>query len=259
MSSWNALLAGFVLTCLAFIAVWVRQLSTRNAGMVDPVWSWSMGALGVMYALVADGAPEMRLAVGLIAGLWGLRLGTHLYVRNAGKAEDGRYAKLRADWGDQADRRMLQFFILQAVFAVLLSLGMWTVAWQPVAAAPLQLVLAALLAAVSIGGEALADWQLEQFRSQPENRGRVCRRGLWSWSRHPNYFFECLHWPCYLILAWGAPGVWITLIPPAVMVWLLLKVSGIPANEAEAARKRPEYAEYIRTVSAFVPLPPRRS
>lgn len=259
MSPWSALLAGFVLTCLAFIAVWVRQLATRNAGMVDPVWSWSMGALGVFYALVADGDPALRLAVGVIAGAWGLRLGTHLYLRNAGKPEDSRYARLRAEWGAQADRRMLNFFILQAVFALLLSLGMWTVAWQQTAVPAWQLALAAGLAVVSLGGEALADRQLEQFRSQPQNQGRVCRQGLWSWSRHPNYFFECLHWPCYLILAWGTPGAWITLIPPLVMVWLLLKVSGIPLNEAAAAAKRPEYAEYMRTVSAFIPLPPRRS
>jgi steroid 5-alpha reductase family enzyme len=201
----------------------------------------------------------LRLVVGVISGLWGLRLGTHLYVRNAGKPEDGRYAKLRADWGAQADRRMLVFFLMQAVFALLLSLGMWTVAWQSTPVPALRTAAALLLAAVAIGGEALADQQLERFRSLPENRGRVCRQGLWGWSRHPNYFFECLHWPCYVILAWGAPGAWLTLVPPVVMVWLLLKVSGIPLNEAEAARKRPEYAEYIRTTSAFIPLPPRKS
>ena len=259
MSPWSALLAGFVLTCLAFIAVWVQQLRTRNAGMVDPVWSWSMGGLGVLYALCGGGDPTLRWVVGLIAGIWGLRLGTHLYLRNAGKPEDSRYARLRQEWGEQADRRMLKFFIVQAVFALLLSLGMWSVAWQQARPGALQLGSAILLALLSIVGEALADRQLERFRSQPHNRGRVCRAGLWGWSRHPNYFFECLHWPCYAILAWGAPGGWIALLPPVVMVWLLLKVSGIPLNEAAAAARRPEYAEYIRTVSSFVPWPPRRS
>lgn len=259
MSALSALLLGFALTCLAFIAVWVRQLSTRNAGMVDPVWSWSMGALGVLYALTATGAPATRLAVGLIAGLWGLRLGTHLYFRNAGKPEDGRYAKLRRDWGAQADRRMLQFFIFQAVAALLLSLGMWTVAWQTEPLAPWQFIVAAALATLSIVGEALSDHQLEHFRTQPGNKGKTCRVGLWSWSRHPNYFFECLHWPCYLVLAWGTQGVWFALVPPLVMTWLLLKVSGIPLNEAEASAKRPDYADYIRTTSAFIPFPPRKS
>jgi hypothetical protein len=250
---------GFVLCCMAFIAVWVRQLSTRNAGMVDPVWSWSMGAMGVLYALAGSADFSSRVMVGVIAGAWGVRLGTHLYLRNAGKPEDGRYRRLREDWGDMADRRMLQFFIFQAVAASILSLGMWAVCWHSVVPEPWQIVSALILAALSLGGEALADFQLERFRSQPENKGRVCRTGLWGWSRHPNYFFECMHWVCYILLAWGSPWVLLTCVPPVVMAWLLLKVSGIPANEAEAAAKRPEYAEYIRTTSAFIPFPPRRS
>ena len=111
MPALSALLLGFVLCCMAFIAVWVRQLKTRNAGMVDPVWSWSMGAMGVLYATVGSADLTARLMVGMIAGAWGLRLGTHLYLRNAGKPEDGRYRRLRTDWGDMADRRMLRFFI----------------------------------------------------------------------------------------------------------------------------------------------------
>ncbi len=259
MPSLSALLLAFVLCCLAFIAVWVRQLQTRNAGMVDPVWSWSMGAMGVLYALVGTGDIGLRWTVGLIAGLWGLRLGTHLYLRNAGKPEDSRYRKLRADWGEQADRRMLQFFILQAFFALLLSLGMWTVAFQPAWPGNLQVASACFLAVISICGEALADLQLERFRTNPANQGRVCRSGLWAWSRHPNYFFECLHWPCYMLLAWNAPGAWLAWIPPVVMLWLLLKVSGIPMNEALTAARRPEYADYMRTTSAFIPFPPRKS
>jgi steroid 5-alpha reductase family enzyme len=259
MPALSALLLGFVLCCMAFIAVWVRQLTTRNAGMVDPVWSWSMGAMGVLYALAGSADWTSRCTVGVIAGAWGLRLGTHLYLRNAGKPEDGRYRRLREDWGVMADRRMLQFFIFQAVAASILSLGMWAVCWQPLEPETWQISAAIMLAIISLGGEAIADAQLERFRSNPENKGRVCRGGLWAWSRHPNYFFECLHWFCYSLLAWGTPWVWLTLVPPIVMAWLLLKVSGIPANEAEAAAKRPEYAEYIRTTSAFIPLPPRRS
>jgi len=259
MPALSALLLGFVLCCMAFIAVWVRQLKTRNAGMVDPVWSWSMGAMGVLYATVGSADLTARLMVGMIAGAWGLRLGTHLYLRNAGKPEDGRYRRLRTDWGDMADRRMLQFFIFQAVAASLLSLGMWAVCWQPGSLEQWQIISALVLAGLSLGGEALADAQLERFRSQAENKGKVCRTGLWGWSRHPNYFFECLHWPCYTLLAWGTPLVWLSFIPPLVMAYLLIKVSGIPMNEAEAAAKRPEYAEYIRTTSAFIPFPPRRS
>lgn len=214
--------------------------------------------MGVLYALVGSADGTTRLIVGLISGCWGFRLGLHLYLRNAGKPEDSRYRKLRIQWGQMADRRMLHFFIFQAVAASLLSLGMWAVCWQSEAIYPFQMITACGLALISLIGEAMADSQLERFRSDPENKGKVCRKGLWGWSRHPNYFFECLHWPCYTILAWGTPMVWISFIPPLVMAWLLLKVSGIPMNEAEAAAKRPDYAEYIRTTSAFIPFPPRR-
>lgn len=214
--------------------------------------------MGVLYALVGSADGTTRLIVGLISGCWGFRLGLHLYLRNAGKPEDSRYRKLRIQWGQMADRRMLHFFIFQAVAASLLSLGMWAVCWQSEAIDPFQMITACGLALISLIGEAMADSQLERFRSDPENKGKVCRKGLWGWSRHPNYFFECLHWPCYTILAWGTPMVWISFIPPLVMAWLLLKVSGIPMNEAEAAAKRPDYAEYIRTTSAFIPFPPRR-
>lgn len=214
--------------------------------------------MGVLYALVGSADGTTRLIVGLISGCWGFRLGLHLYLRNAGKPEDSRYRKLRIQWGQMADRRMLHFFIFQAVAASLLSLGMWAVCWQSEAIHPFQMITACGLALISLIGEAMADSQLERFRSDPENKGKVCRKGLWGWSRHPNYFFECLHWPCYTILAWGTPMVWISFIPPLVMAWLLLKVSGIPMNEAEAAAKRPDYAEYIRTTSAFIPFPPRR-
>lgn len=189
MSAAGALLLAFCLCCLAFVGVWVRQLRTQNAGMVDPVWSWSMGGMGVLYALSGDAPLSVRVTIGAVAGLWGLRLGTHLYLRNAGKPEDSRYRKLREDWGDQADRRMLRFFIQQAVAASVLSLGMWFCAWRPDLPPPAALAGALILGALAIGGEALADWQLERFRSNPANRGKVCRNGLWGWSRHPNYFF----------------------------------------------------------------------
>lgn len=258
MPALSAFLLGFIGCCMAFIAVWVRQLTTRNAGMVDPVWSWSMGAMGVLYAFVGSADPFTRTVVGVISGCWGMRLGTHLYFRNAGKPEDSRYRRLREDWGVMADRRMLRFFIIQAIAASLLSLGMWAVCWQAEPISRVQAGLALLLAVISIVGEALADHQLERFRSAPENAGKVCKNGLWGWSRHPNYFFECLHWPCYFILAWGTDGAWLSFIPIVIMAWLLLKVSGIPLNEAAAAARRPDYAEYIRTTSAFIPLPPRR-
>lgn len=248
---------GWAVLALVFTLAWAVQLKTQNAGMVDPVWSFGLGFLGALDAFLAQGDVTARVLVGVAAGLWGLRLGGHLWQRNAGKPEDGRYRRFREEWGARANWNMFWFFQLQVVFALLLSLGFLVVCQRPDAPPHAAIALAAVLWVLSIGGEALADLQLERFKADPAHRGRVCRTGLWRYSRHPNYFFECLHWPVYLVLAAGAPYWWLTLVPPAVMAFLLLKVSGIPLTEAQTAKTRPEYAEYIRSTSAFIPWFPR--
>ena len=118
---------------------------------------------------------------------------------------------------------------------------------------------AAALWAIALAGESLADRQLDAFRRDPANRGRTCRVGLWSWSRHPNYFFEWLVWVAYWLFACASPWGWTTLFCPALMLYFLFRVTGIPATEAQALRTRgDDYREYQRTTSAFVPLLPRR-
>ena len=248
---------GLVALVLVFCAVWGRQLRTRNAGMVDPVWSYSVGALGVLYAACANGDPLARWAVALGGGLWGLRLGTHLWRRNAGHPEDARYRRLRDEWGAAANRNMFWFFQLQAVFAIILSLGVLVVAYRAQPPATFWLLAALAVWILSVAGEGVADAQLKRFKDDPANQGKVCRAGLWRYSRHPNYFFECLHWFTYTLLAAGSGWIWVTLIPPVVMAFLLLKLSGIPITEAQTARSRPGYAAYMRTTSPFIPWPPK--
>jgi steroid 5-alpha reductase family enzyme len=127
------------------------------------------------------------------------------------------------------------------------------------AAAPGWIVVAVALWVVSVAGEALADRQLHRFIAAPANHGQVCRAGLWRYSRHPNYFFECVHWLAYIALSVGTPWAWLTLAPPVLMALLLMKVSGIPLVEARSAQTRRGYAEYMRTTSALIPWPPKRT
>jgi steroid 5-alpha reductase family enzyme len=122
---------------------------------------------------------------------------------------------------------------------------------------PLALGLAVAILLLSVWGEGLADDQLRRFKADPAQRGRVCDVGLWRYSRHPNYFFECVHWLAYLPLAWGSELWAWGLIAPLVMVLLLLKISGVPLLEAEMARRKPGYAEYMRRTSMLVPWPPK--
>ena len=252
-----ALVAATVILVIVFSLVWLRQRSTKNAGMVDPVWSYCVGFTAVFYALVGGGDGYTRLAVGLLGGAWGIRLGTFLFFRNTGKPEDGRYRRFRDEWGAKADFNMFWFFQFQVVLAMLLSLGFLVACYRPTTPSPLIFIAAVALMAISVIGEGIADAQLSAFKKDPANRGRVCRSGLWRYSRHPNYFFECLHWPVYTILAIGAPWLALTLIPPFIMWFLLLRVSGIPMTEAQTAKSRPEYADYIATTSAFFPWPPK--
>jgi steroid 5-alpha reductase family enzyme len=152
---------------------------------------------------------------------------------------------------------MLGLFWLQGVIALGLSIGFLGAAFRIGAAPPAAQMGALALWLLAMLGEAIADAQLERFRRDPSQRGRVCRHGLWRYSRHPNYFFECLHWFAYAALAWGTPWLWVALLSPALMAFLLLRLSGIPLLEAHAIAQRPDYAEYVRTTSALIPWPPR--
>jgi len=258
MSPLAAFLTTVALVVAAKTFAWWLSLRTRNAGLVDPIWAFTLGGLAAAYALAGTAPHETRLLLGMMGAAWGLRLGWHLWVRNAGKPEDWRYAKLRAQWGGKADRKLFWFFQFQNVFTLALSASAFLpVAYRPDAPPPWAFALAVAFWCVAVGGEAIADRQMESFRRNPLNRGRVCRDGLWRYSRHPNYFFECVHWLAYAPLAWGAPWGWATLAAPLVMAWLLMKLSGVPLLEAEMARRKPGYAEYVRTTSALLPWPPR--
>ncbi|MCA8978691.1 MAG: DUF1295 domain-containing protein [Planctomycetes bacterium] len=239
-------------------SAWRRQLRTRNAGVVDVLWTFSIGALGVGYAALADGWVGRRVLVGTIVALWSLRLGLHLTARVAGEPEDGRYAEIRASKGAAADRWLFWFFQAQAALAVLLSLVVWVPATAELEGFRATDFAAVLVFAVSVVGETIADRQLAAWRRDPANRGRTCRRGLWAWSRHPNYFFEWLHWFAYPLIAVGLPGGTFLWLAPALLLWLILAVTGIPPTEARAIASRgDDYRDYQRTTNAFFPGPPK--
>lgn len=252
-----AAISGFAIVALVLALVWAIQRKTRNAGMVDPVWSWSLGFLAVWYASFGTAPAETRLLLGVLGGLWGCRLGTHLYFRNAGKPEDARYAKFRREWGDSVNLKMFGFFQFQALIAWLLSVGFLVVAFRDGNASVPLMGLGVAIWVIAVAGEGIADWQMERFKADPTTKGQVCRRGLWRYSRHPNYFFESMHWLAYVPLAIGTGLWWVAIIPAAIMAWLLLKMSGVPILEAHMVQSRPAYADYMRTTSMFIPWPPK--
>ncbi len=245
--------AGFLLV------LWVVSVRRRDAGLVDVGWAASLGGMALAYAALGPGHPLQRVALAATGGVWGLRLAWHLLTdRVLAGPEDGRYVALREHWGARADLHFLWFFQLQALLAGALSLPFLLVASDPRAALAAPQVAGLALFALGLGGEALADRQLAAHRKDPANRGRTCRRGLWRYSRHPNYFCEWLLWCAFALLAWPAPGGPWALLAPAVMYVLVTRVSGIPYTERQALRSRGEdYRRYQRTTNAFFPWFPR--
>ncbi|MFN5699573.1 MAG: DUF1295 domain-containing protein, partial [Betaproteobacteria bacterium] len=180
MSLVELLVNAWLALALAFTGVWLLQLRTGNAGEVDAVWAWTLGLLGPWFAWHSTAEPLVRLMIAVMPLVWGVRLGAFLWARNHGKPEDGRYAQLRREWGDQANYKMWRFFQVQVVFSLLIALGLLVASRRDTPVHPGLILLSAGIWVVSILGEALADTQLAAFKRNPDNKGRVCRQGLWA-------------------------------------------------------------------------------
>jgi steroid 5-alpha reductase family enzyme len=253
-----ALILGLAAVGLGVMALlWALQLRSQNAATADVGWSFLVVGGVVAAGLITGDDPWRRALVTGLAGTWALRLGIHLLRDRvlAGRVEDGRYRDLRERWKGRAPRNFFWLYLAQTGVAALFI--------TPVAAAMRGGQVDGWAAAgvviwlVAVAGEAVADRQLARFRADPANRGAVCRAGLWRYSRHPNYFFEWVHWWAYVLIGRAAP---LTLLGPAAMLLFLFGITGIPVTERQALKSRGEpYRAYQRTTSVFVPWPPRRS
>ncbi|WP_254070628.1 DUF1295 domain-containing protein [Acidisphaera sp. L21] len=248
---------------LVMCGAWAVQRQTGNAGWVDAIWSAGTGLGGMLCAVVPlPGHPVGLRAyvVAALAILWSGRLAWHSASRTAGHPEDVRYAGFRRDWGAGFQRRMFWFLMIQAAAAILLTLSILVAARNPAPALRLADWAGIAVLVVAVAGEAVADAQMRRFRATAA-KGAICETGLWGWSRHPNYFFECLGWcayPCFAIDPAWWPG-WLALTGPVFMTWLLRYVSGVPPLEAAMLASRGDaFRDYQRRVSALIPLPPTR-
>jgi steroid 5-alpha reductase family enzyme len=241
----------------AFLVAWARQLRTRDATSVDVLWTLGIAATTGFHALVSGGWLPRRILVVILVSAWAGRLTAHL-ARRIGRGEDSRYAELRRRAGARAPSVFLAVYLLQAALVVALGLVFVPLLRASEAGWRANDALAVALFAAALLGESAADRQLQRWRNDPAHRGRACRTGLWRLSRHPNYFFEWLHWCAYPLLGLGlAHGAWLWLAP-AGMFLLMRFVTGVPPAEAQALRSRGEdYREYQRTTNAFFPLPRR--
>lgn len=259
MSDGAAFLLAWAFAAAVMLVLWLWQVRTRNAGVVDAAWAFITALVAAGVVLSGDGASAERCwLVAALMLVWGARLGSHILARVRHEAEDGRYRHLRVSAGRHAQAAMFLLYQVQALWALLFALPAWAAAEAGAAGLGAWDAAGVLVFVLALAGETCADRQLRRFRAQPGNRGQVCRVGLWRYSRHPNYFFEWLHWWAYVLIGAGAPHWWITVAGVGVMYLFLTRLTGIPWTEQQALRSRgAAYAEYQRTTSSFFPLPPR--
>jgi len=234
---------------------WLVARRLRTHALTDLLWAACISASALYYGLVAEGAMLSRLLVAMMGGIGGFRLFMHLLQRMLVEPADARERALRSP---RNALPMLGMFVAKGVSATLFSIPLYIAACNASDRATEWTLAAAAVYLIGLSGEAYADVQLSQFRDQPRNLARTCRRGLWRYSRHPNYFFAFVHWCSYALLAVGLPWpIWsLTLIAPAataIMAW-----RRIPVIEAEALRTRGDgYRAYQKTTSVFVPFFPK--
>lgn len=250
----------FGATIAMMLVLWLLSLAIKNASIVDIFWGAGFALIAIIAFTQTDGYRPRRLLITSLAVIWGLRLAIHIGWRNYGKGEDFRYQAMRKRIGSR--------FVLISLFTVfgLQGVLMWVIS-LPLQVAQFSREPARLtwldflglgLWAVGFLFEAIGDLQLTLFRINPANKGKVMDRGLWAYTRHPNYFGDALLWWGLFLIASATPRGWWTVISPILMTTLLMKVSGVALLEKALVKTRPEYRDYIRRTSAFFPRPPKR-
>ncbi len=257
---------GVVGACVAavlvlVVSVWVLSVRLRDASIVDIIWGFGFVVIAWVARATANGVSARQWLLVACTTVWGLRLSAYLFWRNHGKGEDFRYRAMRKKHGDKFAMISLRtVYLTQGLLMLIVSLPvqLGQMADRPMHLGPLAWIGVALWG-VGLAFETVGDAQLARFKAQPESAGQVMDRGLWSWTRHPNYFGDfCVWWGLYLIAAETRLGL-ASFVGPLAMSVLLIRVSGVPMLEKTIGRRRPGYAEYVERTSGFFPRPPRRA
>jgi steroid 5-alpha reductase family enzyme len=250
------LASNLLVTLLLMTALWSVSLILRDVSIVDVFWGLGFIVIAaVTFFLAENDSPRKLLLLGLTA-IWGLRLSIHLGVRKWGTPEDHRYQAMREKIGPHFWIVSLGVvFLLQGVIMNIVVLPMIVgqldnspLAWLD--------AIGTIIWCVGMFFEAVGDWQLAAFKADPNNNGKVMDRGLWRYTRHPNYFGDFAVWWGVYIVALGAVGTWWTIVSPLLMSFLLLRVSGVTLLEHSLRERKPDYADYVARTSAFFPWPP---
>jgi steroid 5-alpha reductase family enzyme len=259
VATWQVWLAGLGTVSAMMVAVWIVSLVRKDASLVDRVWGLAFVVAAWTYAHFAE-EPTARtwLTLALVT-IWGLRLSIYITWRNWGDGEDKRYRQMREKRPDTfAVRSLVTIFLLQAVLAWFISLPLLAATFygEPTGLTWLD-YLAVAVWLVGFVFEAGGDWQLSRFLADPSNRGKVNDRGLWRYTRHPNYFGDTVVWWSFFLLAL-ATGAWWAALGSLAMTFFIVKVSGVAMTDrgmSKGGSKREGYDEYVRRTNSFFPGP----
>ena len=247
-----------VAVLLLMVVTWLLSLVLRDASIVDVVWGAGFVVVAWTAAFVGDGLDDRTNLLVAIVSIWGLRLALHLLVRNAGKGEDWRYRAMRKRAGTSFPiRSLVTVFLFQGALMWIVSLPVQLAMTPDEPEVGVLAVVGVIVWGIGFFFESVGDAQLVRFKADPANEGAVMDRGLWRYTRHPNYFGDaCAWWGIFLVAA-ETRDAWPGVIGPIVMTFLLLRVSGVALLERSLTKRRPGYEDYVARTSAFLPMPPR--
>ena len=255
-------IAGWNLTAVILLMIigWLISLRRRNVTIVDSLWGLGFVLIAWITFSLSQGFQDRKALIAFLVTVWGMRLSIHLSRRNRGAGEDPRYGEWRKKRGERFwIVSLYKVFLVQAIFLWVIAL---VLQWGQLSKTPDHLVWLDVLGVftwvIGFFFEWVGDRQLARFKADPANRGRVMDQGLWAYSRHPNYFGECLIWWGFFLITLSTPDSWWTVISPLTITAVLLKMTGIPLTEANIVKTRPEYKDYMKRTSAFLPWFPRK-
>ena len=235
---------------------WLVSVIKRDVSIVDSMWSVMIFASALVYSSSVEPYWNRSSLVLTLVLLWAFRLTLYITWRNWGEPEDSRYQAIRRKYEPYFALKSLGIiFVFQALLAWIISMPLWVALTVPFQSSVFD-ILAVALWMIGMIFEAVGDWQLARFKSNPTNRGKVMNRGLWRYTRHPNYFGECLIWWGFFLLVIPT-GAWWSILSPVLLTFLLLKFSGVTMLEETIVDRRPAYREYIASTNAFIPGPPK--
>lgn len=261
MTYFEIFLPGFLVIMILMTSVWIASVFLKNASIVDPFWGLGFVVVAAFYFLQVDEVSARSVIVMILVAIWGLRLSIYLFWRNWGKGEDFRYKEFRKNFGEHRywwfsffQVFLLQGFLLWLISAPLLGAMYFGAGGNLI----LFDFLAVIVWIVGFMFEAGGDFQLSRFKANPANKGKVLNKGFWKYTRHPNYFGDSAVWWGYGLFSIAA-GCYLAVLGSILMTALIIKVSGVALLERSLKDKKPEYSEYVRKTSAFIPWFPKKS